>query len=165
MLFRFVLAYPRDHHVCIESCGSLPFVIVEDCYSILLSSSHYARGNVTVLDRFRSNYDFRFVSAGAASLRPLPQFVDCHFLSWYLHVPPCPPLGGPTCCLGHRYRPEHKSISLPPTYLGHLLPSVKCTLYLPGTHASARLDSVGLWPDLRLVLCSLSFAYWRQVFL
>ena len=52
-------------------------VIVEDCYSILLSDSHYyARGDVTVLDQFRSYDDLRFcVSLGRASFTAPPQFI------------------------------------------------------------------------------------------
>ena len=93
MLFRFGLASPRDRYFCIESCGSLPLVIVEDCYNILLRSSHYARGDVTVLGRFRSFYDSRFVSAGAAAFRAPPPIYEFPLL---LLVPSSPPLGCPT---------------------------------------------------------------------
>ena len=82
---------------------------------------------------------------GPRHFRPLPNL-------WIA----TPPLGGPTCCLGHRYRPGHIAISLPSTYLGNRFPGVRSTLYLSATHASARLDSVGSWPDLRLVLCVFS---------
>ena len=76
-----------------------------------------------------------------------------------LHLLLLPPLGGPTCCLRHRYGPGHKAICLPSTYLRDLRPFVGSTLYLSGTRAGARIDSVGSWPDLRLVLCSLYYLH------
>ena len=106
---------------------------------------------VTVLDRFRSYDDMRFriISRGRygpssiCGLLPLLSFRRSYVLSLVIALD-----------LGN------KSISLPSTYLGDLLPNVKSTRYLSGTRASACLDSVGLWPDLRLVLCcSLLFAY------
>ena len=51
---------------------------------------------------------------GPRHLRPLPQFVGCFFYSSNLLVLF---LGGPTCCLGDRYRPGHKAINLPSTHL------------------------------------------------
>ena len=43
------LATPRGHYLCKKLCGSLPLAIQsQDCYIILLLSSHDARGDVTV---------------------------------------------------------------------------------------------------------------------
>ena len=79
-----------------------------------------------------------FVSAVAASFAVPPQYVDCH--SSYLLLL----LRGPTCCLGHRHRPGHKATSLPSTYLGDLLPSVRSSLHTSlehmRAHVSTRLD-------------------------
>ena len=49
-----LLAYPRGNYFCKELCGSVPLAIQsQDCYSILLLSSHYARGDVAVLWQFQ----------------------------------------------------------------------------------------------------------------
>ena len=48
------LAYPRGLYFCKELCRSLPLAIQsQDCYIILLLSSHYTRGGVTVLWQFQ----------------------------------------------------------------------------------------------------------------
>ena len=82
-----------------------------------------------------------FVSAGTASFTAPPQFVDCHSFRRSYMLPK-------VIALDLRRRAN----SLPSACLGGLLPSVRSTLYPSGARASARLDLVGPWPDLRLIL-------------
>ena len=91
---------------------------------MLFRYSHSARGDVTVLDFFRSYDDLRFCTRrGHLIYGPCP-ICGLPLISAVLHAAQVIALD-----LGHN------AISLPSTYLGDLLLSIRCTLYLSETPA------------------------------
>ena len=114
-----------------------PIAIGENCSLVRYGSGPFQELVTTTMSCV-------FVSVGAASFTAPPQFVDCHPSSSF--SPPLlpPPLGGPTCCLGHRYRPGHKAIRLPSTYFWETFPLVSearpTSLEHVRAHVSTRLD-------------------------